>query len=111
MPENAVAGDVLVLTKPLGTQLAVNLSEWLRDGLTRPADKNRYAKVCDIVSPEGAMKAFKAAERSMCRLNRTGARMMHKDRKLIVPVRPSSTTMAGVMGQRRRAGRALATRR
>ena len=78
MPENAVAGDVLVLTKPLGTQLAVNLSEWLRDGLTRPADKNRYAKVCDIVSPEGAMKAFKAAERSMCRLNRTGARMMHK---------------------------------
>eukprot|EP01051_Picozoa_sp_SAG22_P025127 SAG22_NODE_7294_length_754_cov_1.403053_2_plen_172_part_01 len=27
IPEHAVAGDVLVLTKPLGTQLAVNLAE------------------------------------------------------------------------------------
>jgi hypothetical protein len=28
MPENLVAGDVMVLTKPLGTQVAVNLAEW-----------------------------------------------------------------------------------
>ena len=78
MPEHAVAGDLLILTKPLGTQLAVNLSEWLRDCKTRPADKNRYAKVADIISPEQAVKAFKTSERSMCRLNRTGAALMHK---------------------------------
>jgi selenide,water dikinase len=28
-PENAVPGDVVVLTKPLGTQVAVNLHQWL----------------------------------------------------------------------------------
>ena len=30
-PENAVVGDVLVLTKPLGTQIAVNAHQWLED--------------------------------------------------------------------------------
>ena len=30
-PENAVVGDVLVLTKPLGTQIAVNAHLWLED--------------------------------------------------------------------------------
>lgn len=30
-PENAVAGDVLVLTKPLGTQIAVNAHQWMED--------------------------------------------------------------------------------
>jgi selenide,water dikinase len=77
MPENAIAGDVLVLTKHLGTQLAVNLAEWLRDGITRPAN-DRFEKVADLVSPEEAVKAYKAAERSMARLNRTGARLMKK---------------------------------
>jgi selenide,water dikinase len=28
-PGNAVAGDVLVLTKPLGTQIAVNAHQWM----------------------------------------------------------------------------------
>ncbi len=27
-PENAREGDVIVLTKPLGTQVAVNLNQW-----------------------------------------------------------------------------------
>lgn len=77
MPENLVAGDVMILTKPLGTQLAVNLAEWLRDSKTRPHN-NRYAKVASIVSPEEAVTAYKVAERSMARLNRTGAKLMHK---------------------------------
>lgn len=77
MPENAVPGDVLVLTKPLGTQLAVNLAEWLRDGLVRPHN-DRFDKVADLVTPEAAVVAYKAAERSMARLNRTGAKLMHK---------------------------------
>lgn len=29
VPDNAVVGDVLVLTKPLGTQVAVNAHQWL----------------------------------------------------------------------------------
>lgn len=28
-PDSAVPGDVLVLTKPLGTQVAVNAHQWL----------------------------------------------------------------------------------
>lgn len=28
-PDGAVPGDVLVLTKPLGTQVAVNAHQWL----------------------------------------------------------------------------------
>ena len=28
-PDQAVEGDVLVLTKPLGTQIAVNAHEWM----------------------------------------------------------------------------------
>ncbi len=31
MPRHAVAGDVLVLTKPLGTQVAVNAKQWMRE--------------------------------------------------------------------------------
>lgn len=31
-PENIVEGDVLVLTKPLGTQVAVNVHQWLSTG-------------------------------------------------------------------------------
>ena len=29
LPDSAVMGDVLVLTKPLGTQVAVNAHQWL----------------------------------------------------------------------------------
>src|SRR4051812_31945129 len=33
MPVNAQAGDVIVLTKPIGTQLAVNGKQWLWDSV------------------------------------------------------------------------------
>lgn len=72
-----MAGDVIVLTKHIGTQIAVNLAEWLRDGKTRP-ESDRWAKVEHVVSPEEAIVAYKAAERSMARLNRNGAKLMHK---------------------------------
>ena len=29
MPEGAKAGEVLILTKPLGTQIAVNAHQWI----------------------------------------------------------------------------------
>ena len=38
IPDSAVVGDVLVLTKPLGTQVAVNAHQWL----DQPERWNRY---------------------------------------------------------------------
>jgi len=35
MVNQSVPGDVLVLTKPLGTQIAVNLNEWLIENTER----------------------------------------------------------------------------
>lgn len=73
-PEHAEAGDLVVLTKPLGTQVAVNLwqwhdvarSFWDRFGLEQHLDETAVAA------------AYDAAAESMGRLNRNGARLMHK---------------------------------
>jgi len=71
MPTNAVAGDVIVLTKPLGTQVAVNLSQWRYK-------EDMWKKVADIVSKEEAARAYSVAMKSMARLNRNAAKIMHK---------------------------------
>ena len=42
-PELALPGDVVVLTKPLGTQVAVNLHQWLRQ-------PSNWAKVAEVRS-------------------------------------------------------------
>jgi selenide, water dikinase len=73
-PENAVAGDVLVLTKPLGTQLAVNAHQWLRD----PNFAHKWEMIKDAVTEEQVEAAFNLAMKSMSRLNRNGAKLMHK---------------------------------
>mmetsp|Transcript_24870 Transcript_24870/g.53889 ORF Transcript_24870/g.53889 Transcript_24870/m.53889 type:complete len:305 (+) Transcript_24870:158-1072(+) len=72
IPEHAVAGDVIVLTKPLGTQPAVNVMQWM--------NKNEplWAKAKDVITPEEVSAAYLAAMNSMARLNRTGAGLMHK---------------------------------
>lgn len=70
-PENAIAGDVLVLTKPLGTQVAVNVYEWLKKS-------EKWNRIQDILSIEQAKDTFLKATESMCRLNRTAAELMHK---------------------------------
>lgn len=69
-PVNASVGDVLVLTKPLGTQVAVNAHQWLG----RP----KFQEVADVISEEQALAAYRMAMHSMARLNRNGALMMHK---------------------------------
>jgi selenide,water dikinase len=69
-PENLVAGDVLVLTKPLGTQVAVNCHQWSRS--------DKWKRVEDLMSKEEAKIAYDKAMDSMSRLNRTAARLMHK---------------------------------
>lgn len=70
-PDGALPGDVLVLTKPLGTQIAVNVQEWRH----KPAE---WAKVKDVITEEEGARAFEAASESMCRLNLNGAKAMHR---------------------------------
>eukprot|EP00049_Salpingoeca_infusionum_P025908 m.22494 g.22494 ORF g.22494 m.22494 type:complete len:287 (+) comp8396_c0_seq1:377-1237(+) len=69
-PTGAQLGDVLVLTKPLGTQPAVNAHQWLHTG--------GFDRIAQDLTPEDAIKAYKMAMHSMSRLNRTAARLMHK---------------------------------
>jgi selenide,water dikinase len=73
MPTGAVTGDVLVLTKPLGTQIAVNVQQWRR--------KNNEAwrdECTPLISVEDAQRMFGVAQQSMATLNRQGAVLMHK---------------------------------
>lgn len=70
-PHGAVPGDVLVLTKPLGTQVAVNVWQW-RD---QPA---KFGRVSHFMTPDRAARAYDMACESMGRLNARGAALMHK---------------------------------
>jgi selenide, water dikinase len=70
-PDNAMVSDVLVLTKPLGTQVAVNAHQWLEN-------IERWNKIKLVVSEEDVRKAYLRAISSMTRLNRVGAQLMHK---------------------------------
>jgi len=73
MPESARVGDVMVLTKALGTQVAVNAHQWMEEG------GEKWDKVvAKGSSQEEVRAAYRAAALSMARLNLTGARLMHK---------------------------------
>ena len=71
IPDSAVVGDVLVLTKPLGTQVCVNAHQWLDQ-------PERWNRIKLVVSEEDVRKAYQRGMDSMARLNRTAARLMHK---------------------------------
>jgi len=71
IPDSAVVGDVLVLTKPLGTQVALNAHQWLDQ-------PERWNRIKLVVSEEDVRKAYQRAMDSMARLNRTASRLMHK---------------------------------
>ena len=70
-PDNGQPGDVLVLTKPLGIQLAVNCFEWLR----KPGS---YEEVQSIISVEQIISSYKIAMESMSSTNYDAAKLMHK---------------------------------
>jgi selenide,water dikinase len=70
MPIHAVAGDVIVLTKPIGTQLAVNAKQWMWDA-------EKWTKYAPHTTERVVRRAFHMAN-SMMRLNRIGAQLMHK---------------------------------
>ncbi|XP_077499861.1 inactive selenide, water dikinase-like protein isoform X1 [Amblyomma americanum] len=71
-PDNAQPGDVLVLTKPLGTQVAVNAHQWLE----KPERRAQLDKAG--ISEEDVRRVYFRAMDCMARLNLTGARLMHK---------------------------------
>eukprot|EP00744_Colponema_vietnamica_P004978 GILI01007354.1.p1 GENE.GILI01007354.1~~GILI01007354.1.p1 ORF type:complete len:251 (-),score=76.57 GILI01007354.1:445-1197(-) len=71
VPINAKPGDVVVLTKPLGTQVAVNVYQWMHQ-------PERWAKVEPLLSKEQGAEAYLKACESMGRLNRNAARLMIK---------------------------------
>ncbi|XP_060891062.1 selenide, water dikinase 1 isoform X1 [Labrus bergylta] len=70
MPDNAVPGDVLVLTKPLGTQVAVAVHQWLDI-------PEKWNKIKLVVTQEDVELAYHEAMMNMARLNRTAAGLMH----------------------------------
>jgi len=72
MPENAEAGMVLVLTKALGTQVVVNLHQWMEE------EGDKWDKVKEVVTKEEVKDAYRQGMMSMARLNLTGAKLMHK---------------------------------
>jgi len=71
MPDGAKAGQVLLLTKPLGTQIAVNAHQWI----DLP---EKWEKISSITTADEVQAAYRATELSMARLNRIGAVLMHK---------------------------------
>ena len=78
--DGAQPGNVVVLTKPLGTQIAVNVHEWRRQ---RRTSNERLWLKCQQdanLTDESAERMMHEAVMSMARLNRTGARLMTKHR-------------------------------
>lgn len=75
-PVQAVAGDVLVLTKPLGTQVAVNIFEW--------SHKGTWTRTKDVITLEQGIEAYETACESMSRLNKNAAMLLHKVRIQII---------------------------
>ena len=69
-PDRAQPGDVLVLTKPLGTQIVGNLALWMLD------DIRWNSLVSHLIDEQTARRAVTVGEESMMRLNVNAARVM-----------------------------------
>jgi len=72
MPCNAKNGDVLVLTKPLGTHLATSAFLWMQD------KTEKYETLKSTHSDDDIMQAYQIAVKSMAYLNRNAAALMMK---------------------------------
>jgi len=76
MPNGAEVGDVLVLTKPLGTQVACNVYQWMNE-VSGPGN-DKWNRLEGLVTDKEVVKAYQDAMISMSRLNRTAAHLMHQ---------------------------------
>uniref|UniRef100_A0A182IWQ9 PurM-like C-terminal domain-containing protein n=1 Tax=Anopheles atroparvus TaxID=41427 RepID=A0A182IWQ9_ANOAO len=72
MPYNAEPGDALVLTKPLGTQLATNAFIWMKE------NSENWTRLQERFSVADIEETYRIALESMTRLNRSGAELMRK---------------------------------
>jgi selenide,water dikinase len=66
-------GDLLVLTKPLGTQVAVNVNEWLINNNEKWTDK-----ASKILDAEAAKDVYHRSVESMSHLNKDASDLMRK---------------------------------
>lgn len=71
-PTKAVPGDLLILTKPLGVQLATNAPIWMQE------DSENWKKLSTHLSPGDIQEAYQKAIKSMTTLNHLGAKLMQK---------------------------------
>ncbi|CAO1349040.1 unnamed protein product [Diamesa tonsa] len=71
-PVNSKAGDLLILTKPLGVQLATNAPIWMKE------DSENWKKIKEHLTEQDVNEAHQKALKSMIMLNHTGAQLMHK---------------------------------
>uniref|UniRef100_A0A7S2S3L6 Selenide, water dikinase n=1 Tax=Eucampia antarctica TaxID=49252 RepID=A0A7S2S3L6_9STRA len=81
VPSNgAQAGDVIVLTKPIGTQVAVNVHQWRKSNDTKWQDiiSSSSSKSQINITEEDAEQMMHDAVCSMSRLNRNAAKCMLK---------------------------------
>ncbi|KRT81827.1 hypothetical protein AMK59_5738, partial [Oryctes borbonicus] len=70
-PLQIMVGDVLILTKPLGAQIACNAKRWSEN-------PERLEKLNKVVTMAEIKTAFQQAVLSMARLNKNAAVLMHK---------------------------------
>lgn len=88
--DGAQAGNVVVLTKPLGTQIAVNVHQW-------KGQDNKFWKRCleeKVVTAEQADDMMHTAVCSMARLNKNGGRIMVKHKSCAA----TDVTGFGILG-------------
>jgi selenide,water dikinase len=72
-PNNAIPGDVLILTKPLGAQLVVNFNQWLK------LNNDKWLKVKEQgCTSEEILDSYEKGIKYMSTLNINGAKLMQK---------------------------------
>ena len=72
MPNFAQPGDSLILTKPLGTRLAINAMQWLK------TNKEKRQKILTDAKEDDLIEAFYRAEHQMATLSHVAARLVTK---------------------------------
>jgi len=72
-PRNAKAGDILVLTKPLGSQIIVNVNQYLKN---KDEKYNVLFKEKKLVSESTFLDTYLRGVETMGRLNKTAAELM-----------------------------------
>ncbi|KAH8353401.1 hypothetical protein KR084_010719 [Drosophila pseudotakahashii] len=72
LPSNAQPGDVLVLTKPLGGQMAMDAHLWQIN------QTEKYKTLMSEFSDDDIRETFEIAVKSMTYLNKNAALLMHK---------------------------------